>query len=157
MQVATDSLFASLVINDSTLTTTHKLVSALLNKTKYYWRTSAKNIGGTSSYSAIFNFTTGATDVETSVELKMEFTLGQNYPNPFNPTTTLEYRVPVDSKVKVEVYNVLGQLVAVLVDEVRKAGYYKVTFGSQSMPSGVYFYRMTAGSFEQSKKMQLIK
>ena len=86
-----------------------------------------------------------------------EFLLCQNYPNPFNPTTTLEFGVPVDSKVKVEVYNILGQLIAVLVDEVRQAGYYKVTFGSQSMPSGVYFYRMTAGSFVQTKKMQLIK
>ena len=83
--------------------------------------------------------------------------LSQNYPNPFNPTTTLTFGIPVDSKVKIEIYNVLGQLIAVLVDELRKAGYYKVTFGSQNIPSGVYFYRMTAGSFVQSKKMQLIK
>ena len=100
-----------------------------------------------------------------AVDIPKEFMLCQNYPNPFNPTTTLEFGVPVDSKVKVEVYNILGQLIAVLVDEVRQAGYYKVTFGSQSIPSGVYFYRMTArqttggqaGSFVQSKKMQLIK
>ena len=100
-----------------------------------------------------------------AVNIPKEFMLCQNYPNPFNPTTTLEFGVPVDSKVKVEVYNVLGQLIAVLVNEVRPAGYYKVTFGSQSMPSGVYFYRMTAhqttggqaGSFVQTKKMQLIK
>jgi hypothetical protein len=83
--------------------------------------------------------------------------LSQNYPNPFNPSTIVEFGVPVDSKVKVEVFNILGQLIAVLVDEVRNAGYYKVTFGSSNMPSGVYFYRMTAGSFVQTKKMQLIK
>ena len=69
VQVATDSLFVTLVVNDSTLTTASKHVSALLNNTKYYWRADAKNIGGTSSYSAIFNFTTGTSDVETSVEL----------------------------------------------------------------------------------------
>lgn len=92
-----------------------------------------------------------------AADLPKEFMLSQNYPNPFNPTTTLEYGVPVDAKVKVEVFNILGQLLAVPVDEVRQAGYYKVTFGTQNLPSGVYFYRMTAGSFVQTKKMQLIK
>ena len=92
-----------------------------------------------------------------AVDIPKDFMLCQNYPNPFNPTTILEFGVPVDSKVKVEVYNLLGQLIAVLVNEVRPAGYYKVTFGSQSMPSGVYFYRMTAGSFVQTKKMLLLK
>jgi hypothetical protein len=92
-----------------------------------------------------------------AVNIPKEFMLSQNYPNPFNPSTILEFGVPVDSKVKVEVFNILGQLIAVLVDEVRNAGYYKVTFGSSNMPSGVYFYRMSAGSFVQTKKMQLIK
>jgi hypothetical protein len=92
-----------------------------------------------------------------AVDIPKEFMLSQNYPNPFNPSTILEFGVPVDSKVRVEVFNILGQLIAVLVDEVRQAGYYKVTFGSSNMPSGVYFYRMTAGSFVQTKKMQLIK
>jgi hypothetical protein len=92
-----------------------------------------------------------------AVDIPKEFMLSQNYPNPFNPSTIVEFGVPVDSKVKVEVFNILGQLIAVLVDEVRNAGYYKVTFGSSNMPSGVYFYRMTAGSFVQTKKMQLIK
>ena len=92
-----------------------------------------------------------------AVDIPKEFMLSQNYPNPFNPSTIVEFGVPVDSKVKVEVFNILGQLIAVLVDEVRQAGYYKVTFGSSNMPSGVYFYRMTAGSFVQTKKMQLIK
>ena len=63
----------------------------------------------------------------------------------------------MDSKVKIEIYNMLGQLINVVVDEVRQAGYYKVTFGSQSMPSGVYFCLMTAGSFVHTKKMLLIK
>jgi hypothetical protein len=92
-----------------------------------------------------------------AVDIPKEFMLSQNYPNPFNPSTIVEFGVPVDSKVKVEVFNILGQLIAVLVDEVRQAGYYKVTFGSSNMPSGVYFYRMSAGSFVQTKKMQLIK
>ena len=96
-------------------------------------------------------------DTKIAVNIPKEFTLCQNYPNPFNPTTTLQYGVPIDSKVKIEVYNMLGQLIAVPIEEVRKAGYYKVSFGTQSLPSGVYFYRMTAGSFVQTKKMQLIK
>jgi hypothetical protein len=90
-------------------------------------------------------------------DIPKEYSLVGNFPNPFNPTTTLMYGVPVDSKVKLEVFNMLGQLVAVLADEVKQTGYYTVTFGSQGLPSGVYFYRMTAGSFMQTKKMQLIK
>jgi hypothetical protein len=94
---------------------------------------------------------------KSAIEIPKEFSLCQNYPNPFNPTTTLEFGIPVDTKVKIEVYNILGQLISVLIEEVRKAGYYKVNFGTQKLPSGVYFYRMTAGSFVQTKKMQLIK
>ena len=92
-----------------------------------------------------------------AVNIPKEFMLCHNYPNPFNPTTTLEFGVPVDSKVKVEVYNLLGQLIAVLVNEVRPAGYYKVTFGSQSMPSGVYFYRMTAHQTAGGKPVLLFR
>jgi hypothetical protein len=91
------------------------------------------------------------------LRIPKNFVLSQNYPNPFNPTTAIRFGVPVDSKVKIEVYSVLGQLVSVLLDEVRQAGYHKVTFGGQNIPSGVYFFRITAGLFVQTKKMQLIK
>jgi hypothetical protein len=94
--------------------------------------------------------------------LPKEFALGQNYPNPFNPTTNVKYDVPRRSSVKLTVYNVLGQRVKTLVDEVKNPGSYSIgwdgsTDGGSSVSSGIYFYKMEAGSFVQTKKMVLMK
>lgn len=92
------------------------------------------------------------------------FALAQNYPNPFNPVTTIRYDLPVDSRVRIELFNVLGQLVKTLLDADEPAGYKMIEWNSAGMPSGVYFYRIRAssldrngGSFENVKKMLLIK
>ncbi|MBI5472539.1 MAG: T9SS type A sorting domain-containing protein [Ignavibacteriae bacterium] len=90
--------------------------------------------------------------------LPTEFALNQNYPNPFNPKTKIEYAVPTQSLVKIEVYNLLGQRVAMLVNEVKPAGYYVVDFNANGVSSGLYFYRMTtAGAQTFLKKMILMK
>ena len=90
--------------------------------------------------------------------------LDQNYPNPFNPVTAISYALPVDSKVRLTIYNTLGETVATLVDEVQSAGYHQATFNASSSPSGLYFYRIDAvdlsdgsRSFNQVKKMLLLK
>jgi hypothetical protein len=91
-----------------------------------------------------------------------EFDLRQNYPNPFNPATTIQYALPRASEVSVEVYNILGQRVRSLVDEQQDPGYKtlwwdgKDDYGNE-VSSGVYFYRIEAGDFVQSKKMTLLK
>jgi len=86
------------------------------------------------------------------------FFLFQNYPNPFNPTTTIKYALPKASKVKLEVFNVLGQKVAVLVNTHKAAGYHQVTFNGSGLPSGVYYYRMeTDKGFVQTRKLVLLK
>ena len=85
------------------------------------------------------------------------FSLSQNYPNPFNPSTTIEFEVPERGHVDLAVYNVLGKKVAVLVQEVLAAGSYKATFDGRGLPSGVYFYRIQAGSQVQTKKLTLVK
>jgi len=108
-------------------------------------------------------------------ELPTSYALEQNYPNPFNPVTTLSYTLPVQStKSKVEgegtlnfipstfyvtlkVFNVIGQEVAVLVDEVKEPGYYSVTWDASGMASGVYFYRLTAGEFTATRSMILMR
>ncbi len=101
-------------------------------------------------------------ETSNDATLPTEFVLGQNYPNPFNPTTTIDYSVPAQSRVEIQIFNVLGQTVRTLVDEDQTAGSYKVTWnctddGGRQVSSGIYFYRITAGSFTQSKKMVLLK
>jgi len=86
-----------------------------------------------------------------------EFDLGQNYPNPFNPVTSINYQVPEASLVSVKVYDLIGREVAVLVNEVKQPGSYKVNFGTENLASGVYFYKMTAGDFSSVRKMNLLK
>jgi hypothetical protein len=90
------------------------------------------------------------------------FVLAQNYPNPFNPITTIEYGVPANSHVQIEIFNVLGQTVRGLVNEQKAAGRFEVIWdctddGGRAVVSGVYFYRITAGSYTESKKMLLLK
>ncbi len=85
------------------------------------------------------------------------FNLFQNYPNPFNPKTIIEFQIPNFGMVELKVYDVLGREVAVLVKRELKAGTYQSEFDGTNYPSGVYFYRLTAGEYSKSKKMVLIK
>jgi len=85
------------------------------------------------------------------------FSLLQNYPNPFNPATTIRYGLPQKSVVQLTVFNTLGQLVATLVQGEEEAGYHEVKFDGSGLSSGVYLYRLTAGSFVQTRKLLLLK
>jgi len=100
----------------------------------------------------------GAVNVEqTSNEVPSEYRLSQNYPNPFNPSTNIEYSIPSESFVELKVYDILGNEVAVLVNEQQQAGVYRADFIADNLPSGIYFYTLQAGSFVKSKKMILLK
>ena len=89
--------------------------------------------------------------------MPLVYELAQNYPNPFNPTTKIEYSIPVQAQVVLKIYNVVGQEVATLVNEVQKAGIHNVKFSASNLSSGVYFYRLSAGDFTSVKKMVLLK
>jgi len=97
--------------------------------------------------------------VEVNLDVPDTYSLMQNYPNPFNPETTLRYQLPEASSVKLEVYDVLGRKVATLVDAKQEAGRYTVRFNAAAygLASGIYFYRLSAGKFVETKKMLLQK
>ena len=87
----------------------------------------------------------------------MEYELTQNYPNPFNPFTTIQFSIPESGEVKLLVYNILGEQVAELVNESKEAGVHTINFNATELNSGLYIYKLTAGSFSAFKKMMLLK
>jgi hypothetical protein len=104
----------------------------------------------------IFNAKLSAPVVEIT-NLSATFELGQNYPNPFNPSTIIAYELSKDTKVSIKVFNALGQQVLTLVDGSQTAGHHEVTCETKFLPSGIYYYKMTAESFSQTKKMIIMK
>lgn len=86
-----------------------------------------------------------------------KFSLLQNYPDPFNPSTVIGYQLLTNSFVTLEVYDMLGREVKILVNERQTSGYHSVTFNAGSLPSGVYFYRLQDGTFSSTKKLLLLK
>jgi len=104
------------------------------------------NQGGSWSKSIILEYT-----------LPRTYALDQNYPNPFNPLTTIQYQLPEEMKVRLEVYDLLGRKVATLLDRRIPAGYHEVSFDASSLASGVYIYRLVAGSFSKTRKMMVMK
>lgn len=114
--------------------------------------------GGGTSDGFIAKFSNIVTGVEESLDnIPIAFTLMQNYPNPFNPSTTIKYQIPELSFTTIKVCDVLGNEVATLVNEEKPAGNYIVTFDASKFASGIYFYRIHAGSFVNTKKMMVIK
>ncbi len=105
-------------------------------------------------------------NIERTTELNLQYRLSQNYPNPFNPSTTIKYQIPMLEtlhatsqlqNVQLSVYDVLGREVTTLVNQKQSPGNYTITFDAKNLPSGLYLYKLTAGSFSQTKKMLLMK
>ncbi|MHC1737070.1 MAG: LamG-like jellyroll fold domain-containing protein [Ignavibacteriaceae bacterium] len=117
---------------------------------KYQYRLKQIDNDGTYSYSDV---------IEVEVALPTEFKLEQNYPNPFNPTTTIRFGLPVDSKVVLEIYNIIGEKIATLINSDMEAGYHNYQFSSTNykLSSGIYFFTLSSAGFTQTKKMFLLK
>ncbi|MCH8124180.1 MAG: T9SS type A sorting domain-containing protein [Bacteroidetes bacterium] len=113
--------------------------------------------GSTSEFSECFFAVTTDIERDEDAEIPNEYELFQNYPNPFNPVTTIRFAISNREWVNVEVYNILGKRVATLVDGYVEAGEFNVEFNASELPSGIYIYRMTAGSFSMSKQLTLLK
>jgi hypothetical protein len=97
------------------------------------------------------------TEVEDEDIKPLTFSLYQNYPNPFNPSTVISWQSSVGSHQTIKVFDVLGNQVAILVDEYKQAGNYEVEFNAAALPSGVYFYQLRAGEFIEAEKMILLR
>jgi hypothetical protein len=159
LQLSTLSDYSATLLNDSLLTATSRAIGPLSLATTYYWRVRAKNDGGYGAFSTSRQFTTIRT---TSIEqlgsgIPKEFALAQNYPNPFNPTTTISFSLPSKSFVLLKVFDIMGKEVATLVNEEMSAGSYSQLWNAVSMSSGIYFYRLQAGSLTEIKKLILFK
>ena len=98
------------------------------------------------------------TDIqEEQNPLPTEYFLSQNYPNPFNPATKIKYGVKERNNIKIAIFNTIGEEVKILANELKEPGSYEIEFNASSLPSGVYFYRLQAGDFVQTRKMILLK
>lgn len=159
LQVSTDSNFSTFIFQD-TLSTNSKQLAGLQAGTRYYWRVYVQNEYGASYYQdPAFRFTTTVvSDVSDKDRMIPErFELNQNYPNPFNPATTLSFVLDHSSFVSLKIYDVFGREVRTLINEYQPEGYKSMTFDAGNLPSGVYFYRLRAGAFSETKKMLLLR
>jgi hypothetical protein len=126
----------------------YSFIDGDVNAGRYRYRLKQTDFDGSFEYS---------NEIEVEILLPNEFSLDQNYPNPFNPTTTIKYSIPKEGLVTLKVYNVIGEEVAALVNEIKQVGNYNLTFDAENFSSGVYLYRLKAGSFVETKKMILMK
>jgi hypothetical protein len=114
----------------------------------FFYRLKQVDLDGRVNYSSI---------VEVEFNVPKDFVLHQNYPNPFNPSTTIKYAVPKTSLVNIKIYDLTGQEVALLVNEVKEVGTYEIKFDARNLASGVYLYRMVTDNFTSVKKFNVLK
>jgi hypothetical protein len=158
LHVSASADFASPIIADSSLTeTAYVPADPFAYNTVHYWRVRAMNAGGWGEWSETRSFTTATGVATESDDLPVEFSLGQNYPNPFNPSTRIEYALPKSAQVRITIFDALGRPVAELVNQQRSAGYHTAVWDGAGFVSGIYFYRIDAGDFVESRQMTLLK
>ncbi len=136
----------------------------LENGYKFYYRLVAKDKGIIPHYASlpdtgfyVLDFDPSTVGFTKEKNLPLKFSVSQNYPNPFNPLTTIEYSVAKTEFVNLKIYDILGNEVAMLINEEKSPGNYKVEFDGSKFSSGVYIYKLTAGGFSKNKKMILMK
>ena len=154
IQVAMDSLFGSIVLNDSSYTDTTRTLTGLQFQTRYFLRLRAMGLGAQSPFTPVVAFTTPS---DPNAPVATTFALDQNYPNPFNPQTTIRYSIPSPVMVRLILFNVVGQAVRYLVNGVQQAGLHMIVLDARNLASGTYFYQLEAGYFTQVRRLLLLK
>lgn len=169
-----DGQSRAIIWMDSTMQDLNGIYSSLLSNGSILGRANAISSDGRFIVGSGYNAATGLTeaflldtdlftsiDDELSVNVPEEFTLLQNFPNPFNPSTIIKFSLPENSMVTLKVYNIVGEEVATLLNEVKDRGIHSVNFDASSavggLSSGIYFYKIVSGGFVQTKKMLLLK
>jgi hypothetical protein len=131
------------------------------NSPKYYTFEESKLNAGKLTYRLKQIDNDGTTDysqeVEIDISLPKEFALSQNYPNPFNPSTVIQFALPIDCKVVIEIFSITGEKVATVLNDEIEAGYREINFNATNLTSGIYLYAIRAGEFKAVKKMLLVK
>jgi hypothetical protein len=150
-----DTLFSGLTDTSVSLDIMERLQVA----TDYWWtiRVTDHIVTVTSPDTFLFRTSNTITAADLLPEIPKEYRVFQNYPNPFNTSTTIRYELPKESRVLLKVFNILGQEVATLVDEVKRPGRYSVQWNAGNVASGMYLYRLRAGEFVKTKKLVLLK
>jgi photosystem II stability/assembly factor-like uncharacterized protein len=159
IQISTVPNFA--VITDSVTVDTNLYnvpYGKLLNAITYFWRVNGSNAIGTGAWSAVWTFSTLPTGlIQISTSVPKEYKVFDAYPNPFNPSTKISFQLPVVSSSSLKIFDITGKEVATLLNEKLNAGTYTVDWNASEFPSGVYFYRLTAEGYGETKRMTLIK
>ncbi len=160
MRAASSGGGDDIVIDTTGIASLHLQVQALETGTEYTWRVKATSTAGESPWSSRYRFTTHG-DLPTASESEEEIPEGvhlyQNYPNPFNPETTIAFDLPATMPVTLQVYDLLGQEIAILISQTLPAGRHQAPWDASNLPSGLYLYQLSAGNNRVSRTLALIK
>lgn len=159
LYLSTDAAFTTPQLTEG-ITTTTVTKDGLSKNQKYWWKVKAVDENSEGKFSKeVFSFFVkdGTGIAGEGSAIPTEFSISQNYPNPFNPVTSIRYGLPKSSDVKITIHNALGQQLEVLVDAFQNAGYHNISWNAVNYGSGVYFYKIQAGSFMQIHKAILTK
>jgi len=156
VQCAIDSLFTFGTADTNVVDTSH-VIRPLLNKAWYFWRVRSRNVTGWGPFSDVRKFQAIIIGVDVAEGTPTGVELYQNYPNPFNPSTQIEFSVPLEMRVQMDVFDVLGQKVATLVNDVRQKGRHRVQFDAGNLSNGVYLVRLMTGGTGLTRKIVLAK
>ncbi|MEX0681576.1 MAG: T9SS type A sorting domain-containing protein [Balneolales bacterium] len=155
-ELAGDEGFSE-IIADTVLADTALVLPMSGLEGDFWWRVRAENETGQGDYSTIRTLSRTPTSIDESATVPEVFALNQNYPNPFNPVTTISYDLPEAAEVTLEIYDVTGRLVDVLISGHQQPGRHQTRFDASSLSSGGYIYQIRAGGFLKSRKLMLVK